>query len=125
MSQYDDLVKGAKTVWEDILKKGFEGKDVNGFNKAINGIGNNFLGGAEYVGRVFQGDGFGASLGKTFGRAAKDEAGNLIRNSENGWDYGKIAGSYIGIAAAGRIASGGGLYKDANGDTNIIGVPFI
>ena len=41
------------------------------------------------------------------------------------WDVGKIAGSYIGVSAAARVASGGGLYKDRNGNTNIAGVPFI
>ena len=49
---------------------------------------------------------------------------------ENG-DYGKkriaagIAGSYMGLSAAGRVASGGGLYKDSDGNTDLIGVPLI
>lgn len=38
---------------------------------------------------------------------------------------GTIAGGYMGVSAAGRIATGGGLYKDSNGNFNIIGVPFI
>ena len=38
---------------------------------------------------------------------------------------GTIAGAYMGVSAAGRIATGGGLYKDSDGNTDIIGVPFI
>ena len=49
----------------------------------------------------------------------------------NGWDnvggYSakKIAGSYMGIAAAGRVVTGGGIYRDSEGNGNLIGVPFI
>lgn len=38
---------------------------------------------------------------------------------------GGIAGAYMGVSSAGRIASGGGLYKDSDGNTDIMGVPFI
>lgn len=38
---------------------------------------------------------------------------------------GTVAGSYLGLSAAGRIATGGGLYKDSDGNTDLIGVPFI
>lgn len=37
----------------------------------------------------------------------------------------RVAGTFIGASAAARIATGGGLYKDRNGSTNIIGLPFI
>ena len=37
----------------------------------------------------------------------------------------KLAGAGVGLSGAGRIASGGGIYKDADGNTDIIGVPFI
>ena len=33
--------------------------------------------------------------------------------------------AYAGVSAVGRIASGGGLYKDRHGNTDIIGLPFI
>lgn len=39
--------------------------------------------------------------------------------------WGTVAGSYIGASAAYRVASGGGLYRDKNGNNNIIGVPFV
>lgn len=50
---------------------------------------------------------------------------------KNDGSYGKrriaagVAGSYIGVASAGRIASGGGIYKDSDGNTDLMGIPFI
>lgn len=38
---------------------------------------------------------------------------------------GRVVGSFMAASAGARIATGGGLYKDRNGSTNIIGVPFI
>ncbi len=37
----------------------------------------------------------------------------------------RVAGGFVAASAAARLATGGGLYKDRNGGTNIIGVPFI
>lgn len=37
----------------------------------------------------------------------------------------RVAGAFVGASALGRLASGGGIYKDADGNTDIIGVPFI
>lgn len=37
----------------------------------------------------------------------------------------KMAGTFVGASAAGRIATGGGIMKDKNGNTNVIGIPFI
>ena len=37
----------------------------------------------------------------------------------------RVAGGFVTASAAARIATGGGLYKDRNGGTNIIGLPFI
>ena len=36
-----------------------------------------------------------------------------------------IAGGYLGVSSAARIVSGSGLYRDSDGNTDIIGVPFI
>lgn len=38
---------------------------------------------------------------------------------------GAALGVYAGTMSAGRILSGGGLYRDSNGNFDIIGVPFI
>lgn len=40
-------------------------------------------------------------------------------------NYKAIAGTYVGAAAAGRVLSGGGLYRDSNGDPNLPVVPFV
>lgn len=37
----------------------------------------------------------------------------------------RVAGTYMAASTAGRIATGGGLTKDKNGNTNVIGIPFI
>ena len=42
-----------------------------------------------------------------------------------GYSAKKMAGSYMGVSTAGRIATGGGLYKDKDGNSDIIGLPFI
>lgn len=41
------------------------------------------------------------------------------------YDMGKIAGTTFSVGVAGRIATGGGLYRDRYGNTNIPGVPFV
>lgn len=50
---------------------------------------------------------------------------HLKDGSDEAYDLVKIAGSAFTASAAGRVISGGGLYKDKNGNTNIIGIPFI
>ena len=37
----------------------------------------------------------------------------------------RVAAGFVGASAFGRLASGGGIYKDADGNTDIIGIPFI
>lgn len=41
------------------------------------------------------------------------------------YDMGKIAGTTFSVGVAGRIATGGGLYRDRYGNVNLPGVPFI
>ena len=38
---------------------------------------------------------------------------------------GRVAGAAFGVSAAGRIVTGGGLYRDRYGRVNVPGVPFI
>lgn len=60
-----------------------------------------------------------------------DALGSLFRNSETGeTEYLKrggiaIAGGYMGLSAAGRVATGGGLYRDSDGNFDLMGIPFI
>lgn len=37
----------------------------------------------------------------------------------------RVAGTYVTASAVGRVASGGGITKDKNGNSNLIGIPFI
>ena len=118
--------KAAKELYENFVKKAANGETISGFNKAINAIGNNAFGGVEFANKVLSSGKITESLGSTFGKLGKEGAKVVGKRSfENGADIGKIAGSYIGVAAAGRVLSGGGVYRDANGQANLVGVPFI
>ncbi|MBM6761662.1 hypothetical protein [Megamonas hypermegale] len=50
-------------------------------------------------------------------------------NKDGTWNKKAIAGSalmgYTGLSSVGRLASGGGLYKDSDGNFDIIGLPII
>ena len=55
---------------------------------------------------------------------------NIVMNKGKGEDEWSLSGrrvaaGFVGASAFGRLASGGGIYKDADGNTDIIGVPFI
>ena len=53
---------------------------------------------------------------------------NIVMNKgEDEWRLSgrRVAAGFVGASALGRLASGGGIYKDADGNTDIIGVPFI
>ena len=36
-----------------------------------------------------------------------------------------IAGTYVGASVAGRVLTGGGIYRDSTGNPNIPVIPFI
>jgi hypothetical protein len=59
----------------------------------------------------------------------KESAKQLFKRDNGEYNFGAIAGSlltgYMGASAVGRIATGGGIYKDADGNTDLIGIPFI
>ena len=46
-------------------------------------------------------------------------------NEDGSLRWGRVAGTYAAAAVGSRIISGGGLYKDRYGNSNIPGVPFI
>lgn len=50
---------------------------------------------------------------------------NAHVNSKGNLSAIPIAGSFIAAGVAYRVASGGGVYKDQNGNTDVIGIPFI
>jgi hypothetical protein len=41
------------------------------------------------------------------------------------WDYGAMAKTASGLAIGWRFATGGGIYRDKNGNFDVAGVPFI
>jgi hypothetical protein len=105
----------AMEVIEDGLKE-FGGK-LNS-NKEINNVYDFFSKGFRDVASNLKREGAEGGLTNAIKDAYYDKEAKSLK-------YGSIAGSYLGISAGYRLASGGGLYKDKNGNTNIIGVPFI
>ena len=77
-------------------------------------FGNKYFGGITdtYKG-TRAGDGFWNSL-----ESAHKNADGTMR-----WD--RIAGTYAAVALGSRVLSGGGVYKDKYGNTNLPGIPFI
>jgi hypothetical protein len=47
------------------------------------------------------------------------------QNSKGTLSAAKVAGSVATLGVAGRVATGGGLYRDRYGNVNVPGVPFI
>lgn len=120
-SAIDEAINYGKRM----AKGEFHNHSTDAINKIGSGIAN-FTGVLEAAGGIIKGEGFNESIARTFGKAPKEVIKNGKKVVEpNGWKVGKIAGSYLGAATAYRVASGGGLYKDKDGNTNIIGVPFI
>lgn len=107
-------------------------KAINAFDSKVGG----FLGGVSgtldrmlpkrMVGPLAAGEKRGVSEGMGFfdavNEAHKAAPGQM---AIGGYSAKKIAGSYLGVSAAARVASGGGVYKDNNGNTDLIGIPFI
>lgn len=109
--------------------KSFKGQKIT--NNSRQAIVSNFTGGLEYLGRGLRNNDFGTTnLKKTFGNLTDDmlDASGKIKQEELKnfkWNPGKIAGSYIAASGVARLATGGGVYKDGNGNTNIAAVPFV
>lgn len=87
-------------------------------NKAINPIGKFLLGESDTGIRGTLG---AIKEGKSFTNAVK----GAYQTAEGGLNYKAIAGTYVGASLAGRVATGGGLYRDSTGNVNAPGIPFI
>lgn len=57
--------------------------------------------------------------------AGKGVLEQVYKNADDTWNVGRIAGSYMVGSAAARVATGGGLYRNRNGNNDIIGIPGI
>lgn len=63
-----------------------------------------------------------ANNGNKIGIKQAIRTGHMTNNQ---LDYKKVAGTAATIGVAGRVASGGGLYRDRYGNVNVPGLPFI
>jgi len=83
------------------------------------------------INSAFEFVGQGAANAYRFGKEAMSNPDGIVAAAEtvfkdgDAWNYGRIAGSYIAVSSAARIATGGGLTRDRNGNNNIIGIPGI
>ena len=75
---------------------------------------NNYFGG---IGDTYKGVKNGGNFWDALQSAHTNEDGSLR--------WGRVAGTYAAAAVGSRVISGGGLYKDRYGNSNIPGVPFI
>ena len=96
-------------------------------NKAINSVDN-----AMDAGSVFGKDGmihrvFGtnedAEKWWRVGVKETDDAGKVT--GRHYYDARKVFGGLIGASAGARLLSGGGIYKDRDGNTDLIVIPFV
>jgi hypothetical protein len=91
-------------------------------NEAINKVGDFLAGGFIDVARgVKAGNTVGKAIEEAFTTEGTNAAGQTVRNL----NYGRVAGAYLGASTGYRMLSGGGLYKDKNGNTNLVGLPFV
>jgi len=122
----------AADAFSKMMEKLATGQAINTANEPINRIANSLLGGGEFAAKLITKKGGSISdvFYDTFGKkVAADMVAEgtqeAAKQATKQLDWGKIAGSYIGVSAAGRVLSGGGIYKDRHGNTNLIGIPFI
>ena len=58
-------------------------------------------------------------------KEAVDAAYHVGEGEARKLNFKAIAGTYVGASLAGRVLTGGGIYRDRNGNPNVPGVPFI
>ena len=121
MSIWNDVLKGIDDGAE-IANKALEGHLRS--NKAINSIGKFVLGGTDDGIR-----GFAKNMSKegtSFSDAAKSAYTKISKDGKSkSLNYKAIAGTYVGASLAGRVLTGGGIYKDKNGNNNVPIIPFM
>ena len=94
------------------------------------------------IGNAVAKNDIGYKIGDAIGGGIRDttkvfkNTGNLGKSLQSGFtkkgadgkrtaNVGRIAGAYFGAGVTGRVATGGGLYRDRYGRVNVPGVPFI
>ena len=100
-------------------------KKIN-VNKSINTarntfgtrLGDNLVGGYRDTIKGMKGKDLSVANVKTAASAA-------FKNKDGTWNKGRVIGAAATASAAGRVLSGGGLYRDKYGDVNIPIIPFL
>ena len=103
---------------------------IGEFSKAINStdVGKFLFGGWTGMASHINSNKWHTSLkGALHAGFGTDDAGEMLSFELGGqkWSGKKIAGGLAGLGIGYRFASGGGAYRDKNGDTDIAGIPFI
>lgn len=127
------IMKDGKRIFgKEAYKEGekFVTNKIQTTNSTAYKIGNNLGGGIRDTFKSYKKSGndvaFGEKMKKSLDAGFKkniyDEAGKVTGREI---DPMKVMGAAVSTGVAARVASGGGLYKDKNGNTNIPGIPFI
>lgn len=103
----DKFVEAAQWNGESILRS----------NEPINKIGKFIMGETD---TGIRGVLKGVNSGKGFKTSVKD-----AYTTKDGLNLKAIAGTYVGASLAGRVVTGGGMYRDSTGNMNAPGIPFI
>lgn len=105
------------------------GPNGNGGNKGPNNSGGNEGPNERRSWKDYANDYFGG-IGDTYkgvrdGGNFWDALESAHKNDDGSLRWSRVAGTYAAAAVGSRVISGGGLYKDRYGNSNIPGVPFI
>ena len=95
-------------------------KAINSIDKAMDA--GSVFGKDGMIHRVFGTD-EGAEKWWRVGVKETDDAGKVT--GRHYYDARKVFGGLIGASAGARLLSGGGIYKDRDGNTDLIGIPFV
>lgn len=113
----DYTLKSMKSLDKDVLEKRGFMKDEQGNLRRIKGT--------DKQGNQILSD----NIVDSEDLSTEDVLSNMYHNSDGTLNKtaigATVAGSYMGVSAAGRIASGGGLYRDSDGNFDIIGIPVV
>ena len=113
-----DFVKNLDSIDYHHITNGIKSTTTLKANQGINDVYEFFMGASN---SGIRGTLNNLADGQGFGQAVK----GAYTTAEGGLNYKAIAGTYIGGSLVGRVATGGGVYRDQTGKINMPGVPFI
>ena len=102
--------------------------------EAINAVGKTLFGGISGTIDALKNDtkkgsygNFGSALKEGFGAEKGDWTAIPMGEGDNAWNLSgkKVVGGLAGLGLGYRFLSGGGVYRDKNGNTDIAGIPFV